>query len=208
MRIFIVKSNEQFESDLEDSILDLSISFPKEEVTFKAGDIAPGASLTAIVAELKDVLVIGGPVMLFFAGKKIEENIDSWIKIIERAKALIARLRKHKKNWTIVVDNWTAAAIALSHLHESEHSAHCRLVRILGINPYIQDIIDCLEHPIREQQASTYVSYLCLFELDQLRYYEVLVSASGKIIRCSCLAPITENHIESSNPAADSGEDH
>jgi hypothetical protein len=58
---------------------------------FEYEDIGTGASAPAFFATLIDLAPYAAPIALFFAGKKIEENLDAWGKIYARLKKFLNR---------------------------------------------------------------------------------------------------------------------
>ena len=66
-------------------------------------------------------------------------------------------------------------------------SSYYRLHNILGINGYVQEVIDCMEGEVEEQKIGTYSSFHCIIELDELRFYAVTVNTDGEVLVCSAL---------------------
>jgi hypothetical protein len=188
MRIFITESEGQFEDNLDESITNYRAVFKTNDVSFESADIGPGASVTAILAEYKDTMYVGVVVALFFAGKKIEENLVAWGAILDRCVSLYQKIKLATVRTRVTVDNQTAALIAFQHILSLTNSNSYRLMNIFGVNGYIQEIIDCSKEPIGERQASTFLYYLCLFQLDDFRYYEVIVKSSGEVISSTLMA--------------------
>lgn len=58
----------------------------KYGLSFKAADIGTGASEPAFVTQLIEWWPLTSGIALFFAGKKIEENLDAWTRIYARLK--------------------------------------------------------------------------------------------------------------------------
>ena len=61
------------------------------KLPFEYEDIGTGASAPAFFATLMDLAPYAAPIAIFFAGKKIEENLDAWGKIYVRLKKFLNR---------------------------------------------------------------------------------------------------------------------
>lgn len=90
---------------------------------------------------------------LFFAGKKIEENLDSWIRLGKRITNAITRLKKRRAN--VMLSEPMAAALSISHVINTDaHYSHISLlsnitypIPNLSLNPELIKIFK--EHPYR-----------------------------------------------------------
>lgn len=193
MRIYITDSDGPLEENFEEISRKFADVFSGEEIDFSDADILPGASLTALLAEFRNELYIGIPLAVFFAGKTIEENIDAWHKILKRLVGLFTRLKTTTENVRVTIDNHGAALIAFNYVLDRYESTGFRLVRVLGINGLAEDVIDCQDEQIEERFVGSFMSYLCIFQLDHLLYLEVLVDSSGEILRSD---PLIRNNSE------------
>jgi len=191
MRIYITDADRPLEENFEETEQRFLEAFADEEVDFREADILPGASLTALLAEYREVFYVGIPVTLLFAGKRIEENLEAWGKLLKRLVDLYQRLRSKFSRNRVTVDNHSAALIAFDYVLERYESTGFRLLRVLGINGLGADVLDCRDEAVDERMVGTYMSYLCIFELDDLLYLEVLVDSSGEILRAD---PLVKEH--------------
>lgn len=183
MRIFITDTEEVLDESLEVVLQDLQSRFEDEDISFSEADIASGASVMAVLAEYKDTLYVGIPIALFFAGKKIEENLDAWGRILERCMKLFKRIKTATERTSVTVDNRTAAIIALDEVLRCAESSGYRLMNISGINGFHQEVVNCSDAPVNEREVSYFLYYMCIFEINDYRYYEVIVDSSGDIVR-------------------------
>lgn len=193
MRIYITDSDGSLEENYKAIEGIFAEEFSGEEIDFSDADILPGASLMALLAEFRQELYIGVPLAIFFAGKAIEENIDAWHKILKRLVGLFTRLKMTSEEVRVTIDNHGAALIAFKHVLDRYESRKFRLVRVLGVNGLAEDVIDCQGEQIEERFVGSYISYLCIFQLDHLLYLEVLVDSSGEILRSD---PLIRNNSE------------
>ena len=189
MRIFLTNSDSPLEENFEEVLIDFEREFENEAVSFGEADIMTGASCGALLVELKDwlPLVLPAASLLFFSGKRIEENLEAWGKIGGRINSLFDRVHATSADKQITIDNQIAAIIGVSHLAREISSDCYTLLKIFGINGYLQDVFDCTEEEISEQRISTFFSYHCIFQLDDLRFFSVTVDSSGTVIGSSAL---------------------
>ena len=107
-------------------------------------------------------LFIGLSVGLFFSGKKIEENLDSWIRLGKRLSKAILRLRKRR-----------ATALAISHVIDIDGNDS----RILPVSSVIYHI----PNPTLDQKL------IKLFKENPYRYYIFGFSINDKFVRIICM---------------------
>lgn len=85
--------------------------FEPAEIQWTQGSAGYGADAVTLIATLGVLSAI------FLSGKKIDENLDAWIKLGRRLKSLLTRL-KEKYGW-VAVSEPVALAIFLNRLNEA-----------------------------------------------------------------------------------------
>lgn len=190
MRLFLTNSDSPLEDNFEEVLADFENEFKEDPVSFDEADIMVGASCGAMLIELKEwaPYVFPAVALAFFQGKRIEENLEAWGKISERIKGLLTRVLKTSPDKVVTVDNRLAASIALAHLAKETHGTGYKLHKILGINGYVQEVMDCTDELVEEQMISTFLSYHCIIELDYCRFFGVTVDTDGQVISCAKLS--------------------
>ena len=189
MRIFLTNSDSPLEENFEEVLFEFKREFDNDPISFDQADIMTGASCGALLIELKEwlPLILPAASLLFFAGKAVEENLEAWGKIGARIRSLFDRLHSTSADKRITIDNQIAALISVSHLIQEVPSEFYRLIKIFGINGYLQEVIDCTEEEVDEQSISTFFSYQCIFHLDDLRFYSVTIGSDGTVIGWAAL---------------------
>ena len=190
MRLFLTNSDSPLEDNFEEVLAEFKNAFKDDPVSFDEADIMIGASCGAMLIELKEwaPYVFPAATLAFFQGKRIEENLEAWGKISERIKGLLTRVLKTSPDKVVTVDNRLAASIALAHLAKETHGTGYKLHQILGINGYVQEVMDCTDELVEEQMISTFLSYHCIIELDYCRFFGVTVDTEGRVISCAKLS--------------------
>ncbi|MBU4231488.1 MAG: hypothetical protein KKD99_09825 [Proteobacteria bacterium] len=99
----------------------------RESIKYVLGDLSSeGIETSDALAEIRGygfgadalALFIGFGLGLFFAGKKIEENLDSWIRLGKRLSKAISRLKKRQAN--VMLSEPMAAALSMSSVADIE----------------------------------------------------------------------------------------
>ena len=88
-------------------------------------DIAPGASFPAFLLEFPVETATATSVLLFLAGKKIEDNLEAWSKIASRIRKLFDR--------RVYVSRSAAAVLAVSEVMDTI-GAPIRSVELISLN--------------------------------------------------------------------------
>ncbi len=188
MRIFITKGDGQCSEALDEIQSDFESLFNVEEVNFSKADILPGASCLALLVEFKELISIGALMAIFFSGKRIEENLEAWMNILRRLISLYERVKSNFRKYKLNIDNQSAALISLHHIFDRYDSKGYRLVRVFGVNGFVQDVIDYTDQRMEECHVGMFVSFICIFEMDDMCLCEVVVDSSGEVLRSGLLS--------------------
>jgi hypothetical protein len=122
---------------------------------FKETDIGTGAGEPAFVTQILEWWPVAGGAAVFFAGKKIEENLEAWTKIFARLKPFF----KHKA----VFGRDGAAVLAV----EGVRSAMGNMPKSVRLVGYHTD--SALNQPLKELQSRKFDISGIGAELDRVR---------------------------------------
>ena len=104
---------------------------------------------------------------LFFSGKKIEENLDSWVRLGKRLTKAISRLKKRRAG--VMLSEPMAAALSLSHVVDT-HVDHSRILSLSSVT-----------YPI--PNSSIKPELIDIFRENPYRYYGFGWGINNKFIR-------------------------
>lgn len=104
---------------------------------------------------------------LFFAGKKIEENLDSWIRLGERLTKAISRLKKRQAD--VILSEPMAAALCISHVVNIDKN-YSRI-----------SLLSSITYPI--PNAALNPNLIKIFKEHPYRYYIFGWSIDNKFVR-------------------------
>ena len=159
----VVKMKEFNNSNAEESITDVLSDLGNEGIeTSNAHTEFTSVGFGADAISL--LIVLGG---LFFAGKNIEENLDSWIRLGKRLLKAIARLRGRQAN--VMLSEQMAKALSISYVMDVE--ANCSSILPLSSATYYV------------HNASLNPDYRNIFKYNPYCYYVFGWGIDDKLVR-------------------------
>jgi hypothetical protein len=123
-------------------------------------------------------LFIGVGLGLFFAGKKIEENLDSWVRLGKRLSKAILRLKKRRAN--VMLSEPMPAALSISHVVDID----VNYSHILPLSSVIYPIPNSTLNPelIKVFKEHPYRYYVFGWGIDNEFVRIIYMTSYGKII--------------------------
>jgi hypothetical protein len=148
----------------QESIIDILGDLSNEGIeTSNARTEITGVGFGADAIALSIFLGIG----LFFAGKKIEENLDSWIRLGKRLTKAISRLKERQAD--VILSEPMAAALSISHVVNVDKN-YSRI-----------SLLSSITYPI--PNAALNPNLIKIFKEHPYRYYIFGWSIDNKFVR-------------------------
>ena len=120
-------------------------------------------------------LIIGG---VFFSGKKIEDNLEAWVKIGKRIKSIL----KTKKETDVFIDKEAAISIAIESIFEK--NPKIKSIELLHANELSEFGLDEVYEDGRKKNqliTNPYNFYTIVFKVNEFEKFVYCIKSNGEI---------------------------